>query len=93
MHFNPTGSAFCPVSLVKPLFPNVGFLFRGFPASSSPAAGPFPSCQPPAPFLGVRKDAAGEDFSDVSKSPALNHEHWKRGQPEDSVVFHSSLVV
>ncbi|XP_068516920.1 protein FAM117A isoform X2 [Anas acuta] len=89
VHFNPTGSAFCPVSLVKPLFPNVGFLFRGFPASSSPAAGPFPSCQPPAPFLGVRKDAAG----DVSKSPALNYEHWKRGQPEESVVFHSSLVV
>ncbi|KAM9174766.1 protein FAM117A isoform 1-T1 [Mergus octosetaceus] len=93
VHFNPTGSAFCPVSLVKPLFPNVGFLFRGFPASSSPTAGPFPSCQPPAPFLGVRKDAAGEDFSDVSKSPALNYEHWKRGQPEESVVFHSSLVV
>nr|XP_027301321.1 protein FAM117A isoform X3 [Anas platyrhynchos] len=89
VHFNPTGSAFCPVSLVKPLFPNMGFLFRGFPASSSPAAGPFPSCQPPAPFLGVRKDAAG----DVSKSPALNYEHWKRGQPEESVVFHSSLVV
>uniref|UniRef100_A0A493TBT1 Family with sequence similarity 117 member A n=1 Tax=Anas platyrhynchos platyrhynchos TaxID=8840 RepID=A0A493TBT1_ANAPP len=89
VHFNPTGSAFCPVSLVKPLFPNVGFLFRGFPASSSPAAGPFPSCQPPAPFLGVRKDTAG----DVSKSPALNYEHWKRGQPDESVVFHSSLVV
>ncbi|KGL72209.1 Protein FAM117A, partial [Tinamus guttatus] len=44
VHFNPTGSAFCPVSLVKPLFPNVGFLFRGFPAASSPGTGSFTSC-------------------------------------------------
>ncbi|KFZ53909.1 Protein FAM117A, partial [Antrostomus carolinensis] len=48
VHFNPTGSAFCPVSLVKPLFPNVGFLFRGFPASSNPGTGTFTSCQPTA---------------------------------------------
>ncbi|KFQ64894.1 Protein FAM117A, partial [Phaethon lepturus] len=48
VHFNPTGSAFCPVSLVKPLFPNMGFLFRGFPASSSPGTGTFTSCQPTA---------------------------------------------
>ncbi|NXI90830.1 F117A protein, partial [Psophia crepitans] len=95
VHFNPTGSAFCPVSLVKPLFPNVGFLFRGFPASPGPGTGAFTSCQPPAPtpFLGVRKDAAVDGFSEVSKSPSLNYEHWKRGQPEESVVFHSSLVV
>ncbi|NWW43705.1 F117A protein, partial [Pedionomus torquatus] len=95
VHFNPTGSAFCPVSLVKPLFPNVGFLFRGFPASSSPSMGTFTSCQPSAsaPFLGVRKDAAVDGFSEVPKSPSLNYEHWKRGQPEESVVFHSSLVV
>ncbi|XP_065606059.1 protein FAM117A isoform X2 [Cyrtonyx montezumae] len=93
VHFNPTGSAFCPVSLVKPLFPNVGFLFRGFPASSSPGTATFPSCQPtaPTPFLGARKDAAVDNFSDASK--ALNYEHWKRGQGEESVVFHSSLVV
>ncbi|XP_055553822.1 protein FAM117A isoform X4 [Falco cherrug] len=95
VHFNPTGSAFCPVSLVKPLFPNVGFLFRGFPASSSPGTGAFTSCQatPPTPFLGVRKDAAVEGFSEVSQSPSLNYDHWKHGQAEESVVFHSSLVV
>ncbi|NWI10292.1 F117A protein, partial [Crypturellus soui] len=95
VHFNPTGSAFCPVSLVKPLFPNVGFLFRGFPAASSPGPGSFASCQSsaPAPFLGVRQDAAGDGFGDASKSPSLSYEHWKRGQPEESVVFHSSLVV
>ncbi|NXD17307.1 F117A protein, partial [Nothocercus nigrocapillus] len=94
VHFNPTGSAFCPVSLVKPLFPNVGFLFRGFPAASSPGTGSFASCQPsaPAPFLGVRKDPAVEGFSEASASPPLSYEHWKRGQPEESVVFHSSLV-
>ncbi|KAM8795189.1 protein FAM117A [Eudromia elegans] len=95
VHFNPTGSAFCPVSLVKPLFPNVGFLFRGFPAASSPGMGSFTSCpsSAPAPFLGVRKDPAVDGFGDASKSPALSYEHWKRGQPEESVVFHSSLVV
>ncbi|XP_067168065.1 protein FAM117A isoform X4 [Apteryx mantelli] len=95
VHFNPTGSAFCPVSLVKPLFPNVGFLFRGFPASSSPGTGSFTSCQSsaPTPFLGVRKDPAVDGFSEVSKSSSLNYEHWKRGQPEENVVFHSSLVV
>ncbi|XP_009699730.1 PREDICTED: LOW QUALITY PROTEIN: protein FAM117A, partial [Cariama cristata] len=84
VHFNPTGSAFCPVSLVKPLFPNVGFLFRGFPASSSPGTARLhpASPQPPPRSLG-----------EVSKSPSLNYEHWKRGQPEESVVFHSSLMV
>ncbi|XP_061333593.1 protein FAM117A isoform X6 [Pezoporus flaviventris] len=93
VHFNPTGSAFCPVSLVKPLFPNVGFLFRSFPASSVPVPGTLTSCQPPAPFLAVRKDAVGGSFSDVATAPALSYEPWKRGQAEESVVFHSSLVV
>ncbi|NWH58800.1 F117A protein, partial [Geococcyx californianus] len=95
VHFNPTGSAFCPVSLVKPLFPNVGFLFRGFPASSSPGTGTFVPCQPlaPNPFHAVRKDAVVEAFSEVSKSPSLNYEHWKSSQPEESVAFHSSLMV
>ncbi|XP_068022457.1 protein FAM117A isoform X2 [Melanerpes formicivorus] len=95
VHFNPTGSAFCPVSLVKPLFPNVGFLFRGFPASGSPGMGTFPSCQPPAPspLLGARQDAVGQSSSEGCEPPALSCEHWKRSQPEDSVVFHSSLVV
>ncbi|NXA07217.1 F117A protein, partial [Sapayoa aenigma] len=75
VHFTPSGSAFCPVRLVPPLFPNVGFLFRSFPAP------PSPSCRPPSPFLG-----------EVSKAPGRNCDPWKRGQPEESVVFHSSLV-
>ncbi|XP_065507239.1 protein FAM117A isoform X3 [Caloenas nicobarica] len=92
VHFNPTGSAFCPVSLVQPLFPSVGLLFRGLPAA--PGAGAVPSCPPPdpSPFLGAREDAAADGFSEVSTSSALNYEPWKRGQPEES-VFHSSLVV
>ncbi|XP_059583034.1 protein FAM117A isoform X4 [Alligator mississippiensis] len=85
VHFNPTGSAFCPVSLVKPLFPNMGFLFRGFPATSSPV--------PQGMFLGSRKDSAADGFSEASKSPPLNFEHWKRNQTEESVLFHSSLMV
>ncbi|NXX96859.1 F117A protein, partial [Centropus bengalensis] len=95
VHFNPTGSAFCPVSLVKPLFPDVGFLFRGFPDSSGPGMGTFAPCQPPAPspFLGVQEATAVDAFSEVSKPLLLNYEPWQRGQPEDSVVFHSSLVV
>ncbi|NXG23389.1 F117A protein, partial [Grallaria varia] len=74
VHFSPSGSAFCPVRLVPPLLPSVGFLFRGFPT---------PSCQPqsPSPFL-----------EDVPKAPTRNCDPWKRSQPEESVVFHSSLV-
>nr|XP_025039049.1 protein FAM117A isoform X2 [Pelodiscus sinensis] len=96
VHFNPTGSAFCPVSLAKPLFPNMGFLFRNFPAPPSPVApGTCPSCQStaPGPFLGPRKDSAVDGFSEGSKSPPLTFEHWKRSQTEETVLFHSSLVV
>lgn len=95
VHFSPTGSAFCPVSLVKPLFPNVGFLFRGFPAPGSPGTGTFPSCQPPAPspFLGARQEAVVDSLGEGPKPPSLGYEPWTRGQPEDTVVFHSSLVV
>ncbi|NXC25845.1 F117A protein, partial [Campylorhamphus procurvoides] len=74
VHFTPSGSAFCPVRLVRPLFPGVGFLLRGFPAASCPAPAP-------GAFLG-----------DVPKAPGRNCEPWKRGQPEEGVVFHSSLV-
>ncbi|NWX92274.1 F117A protein, partial [Nothoprocta ornata] len=88
VHFTPTGSAFCPVSLAKPLFPNVSFLFRGFPAASG--TGSLVSCQPsaPGPFLGVREDVGG--FSGAAESPSLSYEPW---QPEESVAFQSSLVV
>ncbi|NXE98558.1 F117A protein, partial [Menura novaehollandiae] len=91
VHFSPSGSAFCPVALGKPLFPSMEFLFRGFPAPSSP--GCFPCSRPaaPSPFLGLRRDAA-EALGEASEAPGRNCEPWSCGQPEESVVFQSSLV-
>nr|XP_023419628.1 protein FAM117A isoform X1 [Cavia porcellus] len=82
VHFNPTGSAFCPVSLMKPLFPNMGFIFRNCP--SSPGS-PLPPASPRAP---PRKDP------EASKASPLPFEPWQRTPPsEESVLFQSSLVV
>ncbi|XP_020853068.1 protein FAM117A isoform X2 [Phascolarctos cinereus] len=85
VHFNPTGSAFCPVSLVKPLFPSMGFLFRNCPTTPG---SPCPSTAP-SPFLtSPRKDP------DAPKAPPLPFEPWQRTPPsEESVLFQSSLVV
>ncbi|XP_007482452.1 protein FAM117A isoform X2 [Monodelphis domestica] len=82
VHFNPTGSAFCPVSLVKPLFPSMGFLFRNCPTTPG---SPCPSTAP-SPFLtSPRKDP---------DAPPLPFEPWQRTPPsEESVLFQSSLVV
>ncbi|XP_007422570.1 protein FAM117A isoform X2 [Python bivittatus] len=96
VHFNPTGSAFCQFSLVKPLIPNVDFLFRDFSSSPSPMPpGTFSSCQATTtvPILTLQKDLRGDNFSEKPKSPSLGLESWKRHQPEDTVLFHSSLVV
>ncbi|XP_065712294.2 protein FAM117A [Patagioenas fasciata] len=84
VHFNPTGSAFCPVSLEQPLFPSAGL--------QPPSAGTFLSCPAPSPFLGAWEDAVADGSSEVSASPALSYGPWKRGQPKKS-VFHSSLAV
>ncbi|XP_020649669.3 protein FAM117A [Pogona vitticeps] len=97
VHFNPTGSAFCRFSLVKPLIPNVEFLFRDFPSSASPMPpGSFSSCLPTStvPVPSLQKDSRGDGFSEAPLSPPLNLEpSWNRHQTEDSVLFHSSLVV
>lgn len=95
VHFNPTGSAFCRFSLVKPLIPNVDFLFRDFTSSPSPMPpGTFSSCQPTSAVpVSLRKDSRGDNFIETPKSPPLNLESWKRSQAEDTVLFHSSLVV
>ncbi|CAI5790116.1 Hypothetical predicted protein [Podarcis lilfordi] len=96
VHFNPTGSAFCRFSLVKPFIPTVDFLFRDFSSSPSPMPpGTFSSCQPThtVPILSLRKDSRGDDFGENPKSPPLGLETWKRHQAEDTVLFHSSLVV
>ncbi|EDL15976.1 protein FAM117A isoform X4 [Mus musculus] len=81
VHFNPTGSAFCPVSLIKPLFPSMGFIFRNCP--SSPGS-PLPTASPRAPRKGP----------EASKASSLPSEPWQRSPPsEESVLFQSSLVV
>uniref|UniRef100_A0AC11CZE6 Family with sequence similarity 117 member A n=1 Tax=Ovis aries TaxID=9940 RepID=A0AC11CZE6_SHEEP len=82
VHFNPTGSAFCPVSLMKPLFPSMGFIFRNCP--SSPGS-PLPSASSRPP---PRKDP------EASKASSLPFEPWQRTPPsEEPVLFQSSLVV
>ncbi|XP_036123586.1 protein FAM117A isoform X4 [Molossus molossus] len=82
VHFNPTGSAFCPVSLMKPLFPSMGFIFRNCP--SSPGS-PLPPTSPRPP---PRKDP------EASKASSLPFEPWQHTPPsEEPVLFQSSLVV
>uniref|UniRef100_A0ACB8EU74 Uncharacterized protein n=1 Tax=Sphaerodactylus townsendi TaxID=933632 RepID=A0ACB8EU74_9SAUR len=93
VHFNPTGSAFCRFSLVKPLIPSVDFLFTDFSSSPSPVPPATCSRQPTSniPLLTLRKDPRGDDFGEASQSLPL--ESWKRNQAEDGILFHSSLVV
>ncbi|XP_074244732.1 protein FAM117A isoform X2 [Saimiri boliviensis] len=82
VHFNPTGSAFCPVSLMKPLFPGMGFIFRNCP--SNPGS-PLPPASPRPP---PRKDP------EASKTSPLPFEPWQRTPPsEEPVLFQSSLMV
>ncbi|KAH0626754.1 hypothetical protein JD844_001921 [Phrynosoma platyrhinos] len=95
VHFNPTGSAFCQFSLVKPLIPSVDFLFRDFSTSNPMPPGTFASYQSSStvPVLSLQKDSRGGNFSENPPSPPLSLESWKRHQAEDTVLFHSSLVV
>ncbi|XP_054402572.1 protein FAM117A isoform X2 [Pongo abelii] len=82
VHFNPTGSAFCPVNLMKPLFPGMGFIFRNCP--SNPGS-PLPPASPRPP---PRKDP------EASKASPLPFEPWQRTPPsEEPVLFQSSLMV
>lgn len=96
VYFNPTGSAFCQFSLVKSLIPKVNILYRDFSSSPSPkSSGTFSSCQvtTTVPILTLQKDLRGDNFSENPKSPSLGLESWKRHQPEDTALFHSSVVV
>ncbi|XP_070582586.1 protein FAM117A isoform X3 [Erythrolamprus reginae] len=96
VYFKPTGSAFCQFSLLKPLIPKVNIPNRDFSSSTSPkSSGTFSSCQPPnaIPIHTLQKDLRGDDFSENPKSPSLDLESWKRHQPEDTALFHSSVAV
>ncbi|XP_032093775.1 protein FAM117A isoform X2 [Thamnophis elegans] len=95
VYFKPTGSAFCQFSLVKPLIPKVNILYRDFSSSPNPkSSGTFSSCQATTavPILTLQKDLSGDNFSENPKSP-LGLESWKRHQPEDAALFHSSVAV
>ncbi|XP_059526657.1 protein FAM117A isoform X2 [Myotis daubentonii] len=82
VHFHPTGSAFCPVSLMKPLFPSMSFIFRNCPTSPG---SPLPPASPRPP---PRKDP------EAAKASSLPFEPWQHTPPsEEPVLFHSSLVV
>uniref|UniRef100_A0A2K6BKY1 Family with sequence similarity 117 member A n=1 Tax=Macaca nemestrina TaxID=9545 RepID=A0A2K6BKY1_MACNE len=75
VHFNPTGSAFCPVNLMKPLFPGMGFIFCNCP--SNPGS-PLPPASPRPP---PRKDP------EASKASPLPFEPWQRTHHQKSLCF------
>ncbi|XP_034271359.1 protein FAM117A isoform X2 [Pantherophis guttatus] len=96
VYFKPTGSAFCQFSLVKPFIPKVNTLYRDFSSSPSPKSpDTFSSCQATTtvPILTLQKDLRGDNFSENPKSPSLDLESWKRHQPEDTALLHSSVAV
>ncbi|ETE62018.1 hypothetical protein L345_12229, partial [Ophiophagus hannah] len=96
VYFKPTGSAFCQFSLVKPFIPKVNILYRDFSSSANPkSSGTFSSCQATTvvPILTLPKNLRGDNFSENPKSSSLGLESWKRHQPEDTALFHSSVAV
>ncbi|XP_026525481.1 protein FAM117A isoform X3 [Notechis scutatus] len=96
VYFKPTGSAFCQFSLVKPFIPKVNTLYRDFSSSANPkSSGTFSPCQATTavPILTLQKNLRGDNFNENPKSPSLGLESWKRHQPEDTVLFHSSVAV
>ncbi|XP_058038028.1 protein FAM117A isoform X6 [Ahaetulla prasina] len=96
VYFKPTGSAFCQFSLVKPLIPKVNTPYRDFSSSPSPKSpGTFSPCQASTtvPILILQKDLRRDNFSENPKSPSLDLESWKRHQPEDPALLHSSVAV
>uniref|UniRef100_A0A8C7DZJ9 Family with sequence similarity 117 member A n=1 Tax=Naja naja TaxID=35670 RepID=A0A8C7DZJ9_NAJNA len=96
VYFKPTGSAFCQFSLVKPFIPKINILYRDSSSSANPkSSGTFSSCQATTavPILTLQKNLRGDNFSENPKSPSLGLESWKRHQPEDTALFHSSVAV
>ncbi|XP_007899733.2 protein FAM117A [Callorhinchus milii] len=101
VNFNPTGSAFCPVHILKPLFPTVDLILRHLPASGSSAtpigspASTLTSCQSTTQisFQQPLEDSGSTTFLDLSKEQPLQFDHWKRPPSEESAFFQSSLVI
>ncbi|XP_069093903.1 protein FAM117A isoform X3 [Pleurodeles waltl] len=84
VHFNPTGSAFCPINLAKPLLPNVDFLLRNFPAPGISGTG---QARGQSPYVDSIHDPDSDAFGEVSAH------RWSPSHAAEGSAFHSSLVV
>ncbi|XP_062893712.1 glucocorticoid-induced transcript 1 protein-like isoform X2 [Mobula hypostoma] len=102
VNFNPTGSAFCPVHILKPLLPNVDLILRHLPASvSSPppntgvSSSTLTSCQSTTQvsFQQPLENSGTTDFAELSKEQPLQFDPWKLAQTEESAFFQSSLII
>ncbi|XP_072927780.1 glucocorticoid-induced transcript 1 protein-like isoform X2 [Hemitrygon akajei] len=102
VNFNPTGSAFCPVHILKPLLPNVDLILRHLPASVSSAppntgvsTSTLTSCQSTTQvsFQQPLEDSGTTDFAELSKEQPLQFDPWKLAQTEESAFFQSSLII
>ncbi|XP_048448678.1 glucocorticoid-induced transcript 1 protein-like, partial [Rhincodon typus] len=102
VNFNPTGSAFCPVHILKPLLPTVDLILRHLPtsASSTPSStGGSPStltsCQSTTQvsFQQPLEDSGTTDFTELSKEQPIQFDPWKLAQAEEGAFFQSSLVI
>ncbi|XP_060704829.1 glucocorticoid-induced transcript 1 protein-like isoform X2 [Hemiscyllium ocellatum] len=102
VNFNPTGSAFCPVHILKPLLPTVDLILRHLPtsASSTPSntggsSSTLTSCQSTTQvsFQQPLEDSGTTDFTELSKEQPLQFDPWKLAQAEEGAFFQSSLVI
>ncbi|XP_038635589.1 glucocorticoid-induced transcript 1 protein-like isoform X3 [Scyliorhinus canicula] len=102
VNFNPTGSAFCPVHILKPLLPTVDLILRHLPTSASstpPSTGVSPStltsCQSTTQvsFQQPSENSGTTDFTEISKEQPLPFDPWKLAQAEEGAFFQSSLVI
>ncbi|XP_078080015.1 glucocorticoid-induced transcript 1 protein-like isoform X4 [Mustelus asterias] len=102
VNFNPTGSAFCPVHILKPLLPTVDLILRHLPtsaSSTSPSTGVSPStltsCQSTTQvsFQQPSEDSGTTDFTELAKEQPLQFDPWKLAQAEEGAFFQSSLVI
>ncbi|XP_069760787.1 glucocorticoid-induced transcript 1 protein-like [Narcine bancroftii] len=101
VNFNPTGSAFCPVHILKPLLPTVDLILRHLPASVSSApsstgvsSSTLVSCQSTTQvsFQPPMENSGTSDF-ELSKEQPLQFDPWKLAPTEEGAFFQSSLII
>lgn len=102
VNFNPTGSAFCPVHILKPLLPTVDLILRHLPASISTtpssagvSSSTLTSCQSTTQvsFQQPMENSGSTDFAELSKEQPLQFDPWKLVQTEEGAFFQSSLII